>query len=139
MHAAAGRCAPFRLTIAGAGTFPPGPRPRTLWLGLHRRDRRPWASCRAALGEALVGAGWPADGRPFRPHLTLARSDGLAAGPLVAAAWPQRWPTGRSRADIERIGLFESVTGGGPARYVPVDDVPLGGDPAAGESVYHPT
>jgi hypothetical protein len=26
----------------------------------------------------------------------------------------------RIRATIDQVGLFESVTGGGPARYVPV-------------------
>lgn len=138
MRAAALRSSPFRLTIAGAGTFPPGPRPRTLWLGLHEGTTA-MAELAATVAEGLAEAGWPADGRAFRPHLTLARSDGLAAGPLVAGRLAEAMAGREIAADIERIGLFESVTGGGPARYVPVEMVTLAGDSAGGESVYHPT
>lgn len=138
MRGAAQRSTPFRLAIAGAGTFPPGPRPRTLWLGL-TEGATAMSDLATAVGAALVEAGWPAEARPFRPHLTLARSDGMAAGPLVAARLATAMAERVIEADIERVGLFESVTGGGPARYVPVHEAPLGGDSVPGESVYHPT
>ena len=118
---AVGRAArgPIEIELANAGTFPSGRRPRTLWIGLSQGVEA-LADLAAATEQALVEAGWQRDGRPFRPHLTLARSDGVAAGPLVAGRLAAAMTDRRIRCTIDRIGLFESVTGGGPARYVPL-------------------
>lgn len=117
MAAAAASHGPIALTIADAGTFPPGPRPRTLWLGLASGVSELTALA-ASLDRALAAAGWPGDGRPIRPHLTLARSDGMAAGPLVAGRLAAAMDGRSIVAEAATVGLFESVTGGGPARYV---------------------
>ena len=60
------------LSLSVLGTFPNGRNPRVIWAGvsggseslddLHRRAE-----------QAVRGLGWSADGRPFRPHLTLGR------------------------------------------------------------------
>jgi 2'-5' RNA ligase len=110
---------PIEIELAGAGTFPPGRRPRTLWIGLSQGSQA-LGGLAAATEAALVHAGWPAERRPFRPHLTLARSDGLATGPLVADRLAAAMADRRIRCTIEAIGLFESITGGGPARYLPL-------------------
>jgi 2'-5' RNA ligase len=136
VRSAAAESAPLRLTIAGAGTFPPGPRPRTLWLGLGE-GLESLVMLAAATDRALRAAGWSFDDRPLRPHLTLARADGLPAGPLVAARLASAIADRTIVADIDRVGLFESVTGGGPARYVPVDEAPLGAAPSDAPPVYH--
>ena len=67
-----------------------------------------------------VERGWAADDRPFRPHLTLARSDGVPAGAAIATRLIERADELRVRCRVDRIGLFESLTGGGPARYEPL-------------------
>ena len=67
------------------------------------------------------------DGRPFRPHLTLARSDGVPAGGAIAARLMERADELRVRFRVEQVGLFESLTGGGPARYEPLAVVDLAG------------
>jgi 2'-5' RNA ligase len=121
-RAAAG---PFDLHLGGAGTFPSPHRPRTLWIGVADAAGG-LAALRAGVEQALVAAGWPPDDRPFHPHLTLARADGIAVGPLVADRLAAAIGHDRIAARIERVGLFESVTGGGPARYVPVDLADLG-------------
>jgi len=91
------------------------------------------------VGDALAVAGWPHDERPNSPHLTLARSDGVAAGPLVADRLAAAMTGRRIDATLDRLVLFESVTGGGPARYVPVMEARLeGGTPRARQAVYHP-
>lgn len=123
---AAGReGAPFEVVIGGAGTFPPAGRPRALWLGI-RQGGEELAGLAAAANRALVAAGWPPEERPFRAHLTLARADGVGSAPAIArrlieVAGPARIPAG-----IDRIVLFESITGGGPARYEPIEEVRLG-------------
>lgn len=137
VRSAAAVSEPVHLTIAGSGTFPPGPMPRTLWLGL-TDGVAAMTRLATAVSTVLTEAGWPPDDRPLRPHLTLARSDGLAAGPLVASRLAAAIADRSIGVDIDRIGLFESVTGGGPARYVPVEEALLGGASDA-PSVYHPT
>jgi 2'-5' RNA ligase len=129
---------PIDLELTGAGTFPRAARPRTLWIGVggatDALDRL------ARLTEHhLVGAGWPPEPRPYRPHLTLARSDGVQVGPLVAARLVAALRGRSIPCTIDHVGLFESVTGGGPARYVPVALEPLGSAPTAAPSVYHQT
>ena len=122
----AARTTPIDALIAGTGTFPAGPRPRTLFLDL-AEGAGPLADLTADLGTALLEAGWPAEARPFRAHLTLARSDGLAAGPLVAGRLADGFGSRTIPARIDAIGLFESLTGGGPARYLPIEVAALTG------------
>ncbi|MFP5341497.1 MAG: RNA 2',3'-cyclic phosphodiesterase [Candidatus Limnocylindria bacterium] len=136
--AVARRHAPIDLTIAGSGTFPAGPRPRTLWLGL-TGGVDAVAALAGATSTALAAIGWPVDDRPFRPHLTLARSDGLAAGPLVARRLEAAMEGRSIDLTVDRMVLFESVTGAGPARYVPVAEHRLAATAPDAGSVYHPT
>ncbi|MEO6207351.1 MAG: RNA 2',3'-cyclic phosphodiesterase [Candidatus Limnocylindrales bacterium] len=126
MESVAARTLPSMGELAGSGAFPPTGRPRTIWIGV--------VEGAAALGEvsrdlaaALDSVGWPPDARPFRAHLTLARSDGIAAGSLVADRLAAAFAGQIIPFRIERLVLYESVTGGGPARYVPVSEAPLGG------------
>ena len=122
-EAAASVVRPFDVTIAGAGAFPEGGRPRTLWLGL-RAGADELARLASALDRALPAE--HGEARPFTPHLTIARTDGLrlagdAARALAAAADGHEWSF---RAD--RVVLFRSHLGRGPAWYEPLAEVPLG-------------
>jgi 2'-5' RNA ligase len=131
---AAAEVAPFDVVIAGAGAFPTATRPRTLWLGLTAGvdglARLATELDRAlALTEARgeVRTDLRSESRPFTPHLTIARTDGLraaadAARALAAAVGDHEW---RFRA--ERIVLFRSHLGRGPAWYEPIAEAPLGG------------
>jgi RNA 2',3'-cyclic 3'-phosphodiesterase len=127
VRSAAASAEPFDLALGGAGTFPPGARPRALWLGL--------TDGTATLGrlaghveEALVARGWPPEPRPFRAHLTLARADGVPAGARIGAFLETAAAGLRVGCRIDRIGLFESLTGGGPARYEAIEVTRLGDD-----------
>lgn len=111
--------APIQATFAGAGSFPTRGRPRTLWIGV-RDGIAPLEALAARVGEALTTAGWPPDGRELRPHLTLARSDGIAVGSLVAGRLVDAMADRVIQCALDRLVLYESQTGGGPARYVPI-------------------
>lgn len=126
VEAAAAASAPFDVRLAGAGAFPNPDRPRALWLGMDDGSEQLGALA-GRLDAELGELGWPPAERPFRPHLTLARSDGVRAGPrlarrLIAAAdgFSAPW-----RAST--MVLYESRTGGGPARYVPLVEARLAG------------
>ncbi len=119
VHSAARGRAPFDVAIGGAGAFPAIGRPRALWLGL-RDGVVDLTTLAVAVDRALADAGWKLDAKPFRPHLTLARSDGVPAGARIGARLAEEAAGMDLRFRAERIGLYESLTGGGPARYVPV-------------------
>ena len=108
---------PFTVTIRGAGSFPPTGRPRTIWLdipdGFEELER-----LASALDERLANAGWERERRPFRAHLTLARADGVRSGPATVAALTAAAADLAIESPIDRVILFESITGSGRARYV---------------------
>ena len=126
---------PIEVTLEGSGSFPPNGRPRALWIGVSRGADE-LGELTVGLNDALAGHGWPNDDRLFRPHLTLARSDGVAAGTLVVGRLASAMADRRIGFRVESLGLFESLTGGGPARYVALAAAPLG-SPEAADRVYH--
>jgi len=64
--------APFSISLAGCGVFPPRGMPRILWAGLARSDEL--FGLQARLESRLVNrAGIAPEERKYHPHLTLAR------------------------------------------------------------------
>ncbi len=114
----------FDVELEGGGAFPSPDRPRALWLGIVDGTAG-LESLAGRLDAVLVTAGWPPSDRPFRPHLTLARSDGIAAGAGFAARLTGAAAGLHLRFRVDSVGLFESLTGGGPARYEPLEMVQL--------------
>lgn len=116
------------IRVDGAGCFPKSGRPRVLWAGLEPRAplarlqlRVARAACRAVDAEP--------DGRPYRPHVTLARCSRSWTG---AAA--QRWReaidlSGLPAFAVDRGVLMESRLSPAGARYRVVGGYPL--EPAA--------
>jgi 2'-5' RNA ligase len=121
---AAGGHDAFEIRIDGGGMFPNPHRPRTLWLGVTQGTRE-LAGLAEALDRELVVAGWPARERPFRAHLTVARSDGIPAGADVGRRLVDAGAGLDLRSAADRVVLFESITGRGAARYEPLETVPL--------------
>jgi 2'-5' RNA ligase len=115
---------PFDVELCGSGAFPGADRPRALWLGI-----KSGAASLGRIAEAfeaeLAAAGWAVEARAFRPHLTIARTDGVRAGPAAAFALE------RAAADLEagfRVGevvLYRSHLGSGPARYERLREIQL--------------
>ena len=95
-------------------------------LGCWRHNRIAWAGCeepapgllklQAALSQSLVEAGFPAEERPFAPHVTLVRN--ARCGELSPLEPPLRW-----RA-LE-FSLVESDLSERGARYRVLDRWPL--------------
>lgn len=136
VQVAAATTGPIDIELSGAGTFPSGRRPRTLWVGVTRGGKE-LAELAARTEQALVEAGWAPEGRPFRAHLTLARSDGVSVGPLVADRLASAMAGRRIACTLDALGLFQSITGGGPARYIPLALHELGPSADPGDRVYH--
>ncbi len=108
-----------RLVVEGTGAFPRRGRERVLWLGV--REEETSAGRLAKLHALTLGAvealGFDTAeerGRPFRPHLTVARPRGRSArvaDAFYAVAPELRWRPGE-------VALVESVRRGpGPPFY----------------------
>ena len=117
----------FEVGLGGAGAFPPGGHKiRALWLGIVA-GAADLAAIVADLEPALVRAGYPEDPRPFRPHLTVARTDrtGIRDAALIAQALEGAAADWTATFTADRVVLFRSHLGGGPPRHEPVDEIAL--------------
>jgi RNA 2',3'-cyclic 3'-phosphodiesterase len=95
----AARCPPAEVRVAELGLFPERGAPRVLWLGIELPE--PIHTLQAACEAAAVAAGFVAEKRAFRPHLTLGRWRDRASRPALPPA-----DLGPTR--LETLTLFRS-------------------------------
>ena len=110
----------FDLELGILGTFKRGRLVRVVWLGL-RSGLEPMARLAGQVEEECVKVGLPAEKRPFRAHLTLARArarDGATLPTLPPAPKLAPW-----RAD--ELVLYSSQLGRTGAVYEPLGVVKL--------------
>ena len=112
----------FDLRLERAGAFPGRERARVLWLGAGE-GAEPFTQMARAAERAARRAGFDAERRPMVPHLTLVRfkRPGDVSDIVVrfgSADIPMR---------VERLTLFCSHLGRGPARYEELGSFPLRG------------
>jgi RNA 2',3'-cyclic 3'-phosphodiesterase len=116
---------PFEVQLSGGGAFPSLARPRSLWIGVREGADR-LAALADGLTEAAADCGLFLDTRPFAAHLTIARTDGVRLGPAAAQALEAAADGLDVRFAVDRVVLFRSILGGGPARYESLHEAPLG-------------
>lgn len=124
-HAVRGARA-HEVTLGGVGAFPNLRRPRVVWMGMH--DTAPLISVATSLDHAVAALGVPAETRPFRPHVTLARVKVPLSTPegtvLTQRAAEIRV---RLRAPVHEVALVQSSLGTGGPRYDVLATFPLQG------------
>jgi 2'-5' RNA ligase len=104
------------LQLAEVGAFPSFHRPRIIWVGLSAPPQLELLQDR--LERRAEAIGFPPEGTPFRPHVTLARvreGQRLPAGSLQGLA-SQYQPVAFLASELV---LYESVLGRGGPRYEP--------------------
>jgi 2'-5' RNA ligase len=111
---ARGRALP--LSIGGFGVFPDLERPRVLWAGIEPDPALELLQHRVE--EEFGPLGFPPEGRPFRPHLTLGRA-ARQARPREFAGLEQALArlTYQETALIASVDLMQSVLQSGGAVY----------------------
>ena len=117
--------ASFEVALSGGGAFPSLSRPRSLWIGVSEG-----AAGLAALADGLsrraTEVGLELETRPFAAHLTIGRTDGVRLGPAAARALADAASAIDVRFTADRVVLFRSQLGGGPARYEALHEARLG-------------
>jgi 2'-5' RNA ligase len=110
----------FSVRFGEYGAFPRASRATVLWLGL-AGDTEPLDRLAQAVEQAVRSAGFPAERRPFKPHLTLSR----IRAPEDARGVLDRLPPFPRLMPVEEVVLFRSHLGGGPPRYEAAERFPL--------------
>ena len=76
---------PFSLTAEGGGAFPGTRNPRILWVGF-LEPLELVRQLQQNMGNALSGAGFSREDRPYHPHITVGRTRGA-----LPPAWGERF------------------------------------------------
>ncbi len=115
--------APLPMRLDELGAFPDPRRPRVLWVGLEAPPALELLQDR--LERQCDAIGFPPEGAPFRPHVTLGRVRDRERCTLRSVQ--------EAAAPVEQVAflatdlvLYESLPGGGPPRYEPRLTVELG-------------
>jgi 2'-5' RNA ligase len=105
----ASRNSRFEMNLSGLGAFPNLRRPRVIWVGSEAPGEL--SALQKAIEAETRRLGYPAEERPFSPHLTLGRISQNARPDevtQVARALSEMNVAEIGRVQIDRIHLFQS-------------------------------
>jgi len=108
--------------VGGVGVFPSAGRPRVIWLGVEAPGALEILHHRVEVGAATLG--FPGDGRPYRPHLTLGRLRDRARAPRVVEE-TLNGITRRETFLAKRMVLYQSILSSAGADHRSVATFPL--------------
>lgn len=115
---------PFELLLGGFGAFPSAARARVVWLGC---DPVPALELlQHGVEREYAALGFPVEGRPFRPHLTLGRARATAGAGVGGLAARLGELAFADAVTVRSIDLMESTLTPAGARYAVRHAVPLG-------------
>ena len=113
---------PFAMRLTGVGAFPNFRRARVVWMGVEHEPRL--ELLHHDIEVAGEQHGFELEGRPFRPHLTLARVHRVEVDELRAAARAGKRVAFEEEAVVESVDLMQSHLGAG-AHYERLHAAPL--------------
>ena len=123
-----GQSGPVTFVMDGAGWFGSARAPRVVWVGI-RWPNPALAALQKNCETRLAELGFPPEGRPFHPHLTLGRVREGRGGPEVVPAVDalQAQGVGPLEQTAAEVILFESRLHRDGAQYIRAHAVALRG------------
>jgi 2'-5' RNA ligase len=116
MEAVAMRHRPFAMELGGLGAFPAFRRARVLWIGVEQEARLELLHHDVEV--ACERVGFEVEGKPFRPHITLARvRTTLEVDRRKLLARTAKKVDFTASVPVSELTLFESVLAPGGSRY----------------------
>lgn len=123
---AAAEFRPMALEIAGLGTFPSRGRPRVIWVGIEGAIDA-LGGLHARVDERLADAGFAAERRPFRAHVTLGRANGNRGIDHLVSEIERRRDLRLGTFSAREAVLFESHLSRRGPRYEILSRYPFAG------------
>jgi len=115
---------PFSMRIRETGAFPNFRRARVVWMGVEREPRLELLHHDVEL--ACEAHGFDVEGRPFRPHLTLARvRERTAIEELRLLSRASRKVEFEEESEVRSLDLMKSNPGSTAPRYERLHAAPL--------------
>jgi 2'-5' RNA ligase len=111
----------FSAELVGVGAFPNPQRPNVVWTGLSAPEL---LGLQQRLEELAVSFGYVPAGRPFQPHVTLARIK-FRPPARLAELMREHSETSWGRFDVTEIELFQSTLMPSGSRYEILATAPL--------------
>jgi len=101
---------PFSVDVKGFGVFPDIRSPRVLWMGLSGPTDR-LIHLAGSIDAAVAPLGFPAERKPYSPHLTMARvkEQSHAIGEALAESGVMRECACLGILSIQSVALMQSV------------------------------
>lgn len=122
----AARHRPFTLRVREVGAFPNFRRARVVWIGVEREPRLELLHHDVEV--ACERHGFELEGRPFRPHVTLARvpSGGRASENDMRRLWrASKRVDFEDESEVHSVDIMRSTAGAGGSRYECLHASPL--------------
>ena len=121
-----GQTSRFSVDVGGLGVFPNARAPRVLWIGLADTSHR-LSRLAADVEAAFTPFGFPTEGRPFSPHLTLARIKEQArdVGQALTASGALTEAVTAGSLAVGSVALMRSELKSSGAVYTRLWEVPL--------------
>ncbi len=113
--AEAGGFEPFPVDVTGFGFFPNSKRPRVFWAGVTAPHAL--AELAARIESQMEKLGFAPEGRPYSPHLTLARFKEPHAQPELLAAVSRVSNPSFGNFEVSEFFVFESKLSPHGAQY----------------------
>lgn len=129
---------PFTLMLNGLGTFGRAERPDILWAGV-AGDLERLNELYSRVEPAMTALGYAAEGRPYRPHITVARkysgADAFTAAALGASALgASAGLAGTAAALVSAAPASAGALGGTPAQASALGATSAASRPEAGDA-----
>lgn len=115
---------PFVITLRSLGAFPSMQRPQVVWIGVEE-GRGALEALADRLDAALARHRFPPDRKPFRPHLTLARTKDMREWGDVVRALSQHKDVAVGSQQVDRMIVMESQLAPQGPIHTPVEEVSL--------------
>ena len=113
----------FPVEIGGFGAFPDPDRARVIWIGCEAAP--PLELLQHAIEREYATLGFPVEGRPFRPHLTLGRARQQSRSGVRGVTEHLEPLLFQDTCTVEAVDLMESTLSPAGARYTVAHRVPL--------------
>lgn len=105
---------PFSIDVKGFGYFPTGKQPKVLWAGVVKNEDL--VRLQQAIEDKCTSLGFEAETRPFKPHITIARANGVSKRDVMSFI-NQHKQFGLVDVPVKEFVLYESKLGSEGARH----------------------